>query len=195
MTIFNIESITLPAALTVSKRDGSSVDVDVTRVHPSLFADFVTEGLAEYIRDASASALLTAYNAAHPKATEEELKATTPDTRKAWGQANPALVAAVSNTLMQDAVQAVYEGTRSARSTTASAAFTAFEDALYKLADSIKTGAQWGDIATTFAAAKGLATGERKAAVLATIAAMPDARKAKLHDAAQSSLDALAMLA
>ena len=77
---------------------------------------------------------------------------------------------------------------------TAGPRLSAFEEALYDTAVLAKSGADWGDLATTWAAAKGLTTSERKAAILATIEAMVDERAEILRTVTQSRLDALAGL-
>jgi hypothetical protein len=102
-------TITFPeSTLTVTKRDGASVTVDLAKVPESMFAAFLLEGIAEYIRDSSASALINAY----ATATGEE---GTPESRKAWGESNPDLVRAESLALMSDAVTRLYTGERRQR--------------------------------------------------------------------------------
>lgn len=96
-------------ALDVAKRDGSSVTVDLAQIPAAMFAEFVTDGVAEYIRDSSASALINAYRDAHNGEDG------TPEGRKVWGESNGSVIATESERLMTEAVARLYEGERRTR--------------------------------------------------------------------------------
>jgi hypothetical protein len=102
--------IAIPLALTVNKRDGSSVEVDVAQIPEEFFADFVTDGIAEYIRDSSSAALANAYDLAHPdhKLEGKALR----DARSAWVMDNVPALAAESEALMTAARDRLYNGER-----------------------------------------------------------------------------------
>lgn len=95
--------------LIVSKRDGASVTVDLAKIPETLFSDFVQEGVSEYIRDASANALMVAYLAAHD-GDEGNIEG-----RKEWAKDNGQKIATESEALMTDAVTRLYDGIRTRR--------------------------------------------------------------------------------
>jgi len=179
--------INLPESMEIATRDGASVAVELAKVHADLWEAFATEGLAEYIRDARASALAVAY----AKATGEEGD---PDTRKAWGEENPDLVRAESQAMMESAVESAYAGERKARRESAGPAFTPLQDAMYETAGKLKGKAGWKDIATAFAGCKGMTTAERKQAILDCIESLPKGKREKVETAAQKTLDAFAAM-
>lgn len=102
--------IAIPLSLTVNKRDGSSVEVDVAQIPEEFFADFVTDGIAEYIRDSSSAALANAYDLAHPnhKLDGKALR----EARNAWVLDNVSALAAESEALMTAARDRLYNGER-----------------------------------------------------------------------------------
>lgn len=102
-------SIEITPTVEVFKRDGAEVTVDLAQVPEYMFADFVAEGIAEYIRDSSASALINAYRDAH-KGEDG-----TVESRKAWSETNGEAIKAESNRLMTEAVTRLYEGERRQR--------------------------------------------------------------------------------
>jgi len=95
--------------LDVSKRDGSSVTVDLAQIPAAMFAEFALDGVAEYIRDSSASALINAYRDANGG------KDGTVESRKAWAESNATAIAAKSARLMTEAVTRLYAGERRTR--------------------------------------------------------------------------------
>lgn len=97
-------------AITVNKRDGSTVDIDMTKIPESFFADFVTEGVAEYIRDSSSAALAYAFDIAHPNHKHEGVALK--DARNKWVVDNVDAVAAESVALMTNARDRLYDGER-----------------------------------------------------------------------------------
>ena len=140
-------SFTLPkSTFTVSKRDGASIDVEMSQIPAELFAAFLIDGVAEYLRDSSASALAIAYDAAHEGHTldDEELKAA----RKEW--ATPERIAPTSMALMSSALDRLYAGER--RIVRASAPKDSLDD--YRIAvvlDMIRQAPET-DVATAYAA-------------------------------------------
>jgi len=109
MPKFNIET---PDAITVAKRDGATVDVDLTKIPESFFADFVTDGVAEYIRDSSSAALANAFGIAHPKKADTLKGNALKEARNSWGMDNVATVATESAALMTAARDRLYNGER-----------------------------------------------------------------------------------
>lgn len=109
MSKFTIETTD---EITVSKRDGSTIDVDMTKIPESFFADFVTDGVAEYIRDSSSAAMSNAYTLANPKCdrTGDSLKSA----RVTWvgKDGNVEKVATESAALMTAARDRLYAGER-----------------------------------------------------------------------------------
>jgi len=99
-------TINLPDTLAVEKRDGSSVTVDVTKVPGDMLDGFAEDGIMEYVRDASSTALLDAYAAAHDGDTGDV------ESRKVWAEDNGPAIAKESERLMADAVSNLYNGIR-----------------------------------------------------------------------------------
>ena len=83
-------------------------------------------------------------------------------------------------------------GQITARATSTEPAFTAFDEYLYKTASDAK--AAFPAIAKAIKDAKGLSTDDRKRAILAAVAALPDAQRTALHNAAQTTLSAMQAL-
>jgi len=176
--------ITLPATVEVTKRDGSTITVDVSRIPAEFFAEFAVEGIAEYIRDSSSTALLDAYRAAH-KGEDGDA-----DTRKEWGEANVEAIAKQSVALMTDAATRLYEGERRARSGGgASPRFTPLQDALYKVAREAITQSPGGTLGTAWSNSKGLPTPERKAIILEAVESLPKTSRNALVSIAQSRME------
>ena len=78
--------------------------------------------------------------------------------------------------------------------TASGTAFTALDEALYKVAGEVKGNAGWSDAATVFTGLKGASTRERMETVLAFIESLDETRKAAITNAAQSRIDSLAAL-
>lgn len=75
--------------------------------------------------------------------------------------------------------------------------FTREDDELYALVIGLRGNSAWGPIATAYSLSKGLSTAERKRAVLNAFESMPEAAKAKAHEAVADKIardDALASL-
>ncbi len=102
--------IKIDPTITVAKRDGSECIVDMTKIPESFFADFVTDGVAEYIRDSSSSALANAFDVAHPD-HKHEGKALIA-ARNVWVTDNVDAVAKESAALMTDARDRLFGGER-----------------------------------------------------------------------------------
>jgi len=181
--------ITLPETVEVTKRDGSAVTVDVTKIPAEFFAEFAVEGIAEYIRDSSSTALLDAYRAAH-KGEDGDA-----DARKAWGESNVDAIAKHSVTLMTDAADRLYDGERRARSGGGSSPrFTPLQDALYKVAREAIAQSPGGTLGTAWSNSKGMPTPERKAVILEAVESLPKASRNALVSIAQSRMEEAAAL-
>ena len=158
---------TIPATIIVEKRDGSSIAVDMSRVHEDLLPDMIVEGVAEFLRDGTSTALADAYSLAHDGDAGDT------ESRKAWGGDNTEKVAEQSNALFVTGLEKLYSGERNTRSGGASQGFTEEQEAAYTLADFLRRQAGWKELAMTFAGMKGKSTGERKSAMLETIENLP----------------------
>lgn len=172
--------MTLPDSIKVEKRDGATVDIDLSDIPETLFADFTVEGVGEYVRDSSSAALSVAFDVAHPdhKLEGDKLKAA----RTAWAgkDGNVFKIAEQSLALMRDAVERLYKGERR-KVTPTGPAFTSHNDAAYDEAAKVKGLPGAESIAALFDKATGMATAERKRLVIDGIAALDDAHPFKVH--------------
>lgn len=105
MTKFNI---TTENEITVAKRDGAVVHVDMAQVPQELAAGFIQDGIAEFIRDSSSAALVEAYTTAHDGESGDV------ESRKAWAETPEAasLIQAASQSMMEAALDNLYAGIR-----------------------------------------------------------------------------------
>ncbi len=95
----------------VIKRDGSMCSIDLTKIPETFFADFVVEGVAEYIRDSSSAALANAYDIANPDHKLEGKKLVA--ARAVWlDETTVDAVAKESGILMSGARDRLYAGER-----------------------------------------------------------------------------------
>jgi hypothetical protein len=183
------------AAFDVTKRDGSFITIQVASIPPAMFEQFALDGVAEYIRDSSSTALANAYTVANPDCALEG-----PDllaSRKTWGEGNAALIAKESEALMIAASERLYSGERRAARTTQDT-FSDIENEIYTIVSApawLKAAKQFPDVRAAFTAAKGLTTPERKALALAAVMAQDEARVKYLTDLAAKAIAARANLA
>lgn len=93
-------TFTLPASIDVTSR-GRTVLLDPASLPQEVLAQALEHGLRQKIADSAASALLDAFTQAHD---EEAIKASTADSRKAWGNQHPEAVADAAQAAMEQAV-------------------------------------------------------------------------------------------
>ena len=180
-------SFTIPTAnLEVTKRDGSLCQIDLAQIPETLFAAFLTEGIAEYIRDSSSSALANAYTVANPddKAEGQALL----DARKAWGEANPDAVRAESNALMTAARDRLYKGERAIKR--AGSSVDPLDAFRYKAAQAFMKEEGFGPVWTAWTATKGIPTAERMVSIAGAVESLGESFVAIIEEEARAMFKA-----
>lgn len=90
----------LPSSIEISSR-GRTVLLAPESLPQEVLAQALEHGLRQKIADSAASALLDAFSAVHD---EEAVKASTSDSRKAWGNEHPDAVSDAAQAAMESAI-------------------------------------------------------------------------------------------
>lgn len=190
MTTYTIE---LSDAITVKKQDGAQIEIDVTKIPDEFLADFVTDGIAEYVRDSSSAALAIAYDLANPDHKLEGKKLLA--ARAAWKESNVDAIAAQSVALMNDAIERMYSGERRKARESAGPAFSNVDNVTYSTVNTVAMKKAHGFVRATFEDTAGMDTAERKAHVLAAMESWPTDFTAKLSKVVANKIKAANELA
>ena len=171
----SIKAEILPATV-AAKVQGEAIAMDVAAFHPATIAAIFTYGARRWMQD-------------HVNAAANNFKQAEQDALakgETFNGGKPFDVQACINARLAQAVS----GELTVRTANAEI-FTAMDDAIYDVAVSVKGESGWKELATVWAAAKGLSTTERKRAILDCVAALDESRRAKLSRAAQIRVDAM----